>query len=151
MNTKRVSGSVKSVQPPPQARRIDICGHRRQSEGKPGSGSRSLAHSPPWTPRHYPTSSAHVSPSLGPTHPSPVARVPPGPPSSPSACRPTGSDDRGAAVEGRGLAEPGAGPSSIARAREVALGLVESSRGRECVGSGLPRPVLCCTSAVLRF
>lgn len=148
VNTEGVSGSVKSVKPPPRARGIDIGGHRRQRERKPRSGSRSLAHSPPWTTRHSPTSSAHVGPRLGPTHPAPVARVPPGPPSSPSACRPTGSDDRGAAVEGRGLAEPGAG---IARAGEVALGLVESSRGRECVGSGLPRPVLCCTSAVLRF
>ena len=129
MNTEGVSGSVKSVKPPPWARRIDIGGHRRQREGKPGSGSRSLAHSPPWTTRHSPTSSAHVGPRLGPTHPSPGARAPPGPPSSPSTCRPTGSDDRGAAVEGRGLAEPGGG---LARAREAALGLVESSRGRVC-------------------
>lgn len=124
VKTEGVSGAVKSVKPPPQARRIDIGGHRRQREGKPDSGSRSLAHSPPWTTRHSPTSSAHVRPRVGPTHPSPAARVPPGPPSSPSACRPTGSDDRGAAVEGRGLAEPGAG---IARAGEVGLGLVESS------------------------
>lgn len=88
----------------PGAGRSDVDGHRRQREGQPGCGSRSLGRSSSHVAtRHSSTPSALLRPGRrSRTHPSPAAQVPPPPPSSPfpPPCRPTGNDDTGAAARG---------------------------------------------------
>lgn len=69
----------------PGAGRSDVDGHRRQREGQPGCGSRSLGRSSSHVAtRHSSTPSALLRPGRrSRTHPSPAAQVPPPPPSSP--------------------------------------------------------------------
>lgn len=84
---------------------------RLRRQGQPGSRSRNLGRpsSPPAI-RHSFTPAAHLGLGLCRTHPSPAAQVPPTPPSSPFACRPTGNDDIGCGGE--------AGLSGIWKARD---------------------------------
>lgn len=103
----------------PGAGRRDVDGHRRQRGGQPGSGSRGLGRSSsPVATRNSSTPSALFGPGLRRTHPFPAAQVPPAPPSSPFARRPTGNDDRGAAVRGgaeRARGRPGRERGPVSR------------------------------------
>ncbi|KAM5224052.1 uncharacterized protein RBU33_001917 [Hipposideros larvatus] len=106
----------------PEAGRSDVDGHRRQRGAQPGSGSRSLGRSSsPVATRHSSTLSALLGPGLRRTHPFPAAQVPPAPPSSPFARRPTGNDDRGAAVRGGAQRERGSPGRERGRYREKEL------------------------------
>lgn len=95
------------------------------------------------------TRSALRAPGRRSTHPFPAGQARPAPPSSPSARRPTGNDDIGAA-EGRGLAEPlGRRPASIARGGHLP-GIARAS-GWRCLSAGRGGPSPAAPSAVRRF